>query len=200
MSLKTTYTDSVYTQKEYQMIQENGYVVLKDITSYSQEGDYYGCEDLNKQNLAYNQVENNFANIQALISQLATYGITATNSPSGIVSAVNTLAAQKYAAGYNSGVAYVQNHASSYGLISKTQYDALKTKINNAINYLSAAIPCAINVYPVSGAFSDPITASEASSFKSACQSAVNAVRNPYTNFKNAAITALNNAMSSLTV
>lgn len=201
MSLKTTYVDSVYTQKEYRMTQDSGYVTMEDITSYSVDGDYYGCEDLNSQNLAYNQVDDKFSDVQSLLTKLSTtYGMTVTNSPSGIETAINLLASQKYTAGYNSGVSYVQSHASSYGLKTKAEYDALKTRISQAINYLSTAISCVINVYPVAGSFSDPITASEASAFKSSASSSMNACRNPYTTFKNSAITVLNNAISQLSV
>ena len=201
MSLKTTYIDSVYTQKEYQMTQQtSGYVSLEDITTYSQEGDYYGCEDLNKQNNEYNKVSNDFDNIQGLISRLNYYGITVSNNPSSIENAINSLAATKYSAGRNSGISYVQNHATTYGLRTSAEYGTLTNKVQTALNAMLTAISYINIINPITGSFSDPITSSEASSFKSSANSAIDGARTPFTTFKNTAINLINTAVNALNV
>lgn len=201
MSLKTTYTDSGYTQKEYRMTQQSsGYVTLEDVTVYSPEGDYYGCEDLNKQNYEYNRISNDFSNIQSLISRLSSYGMTVTNSPDAIVNAINLLASNKYNAGKSSGISYVQNHATSYGLRTSAEYGVLTGKVQRAYNAMAAAISYNNPYSPISGGFSDPITSSEANAFKSSANAAIDGTRTPFTTYKGTAISNINTAVSELTV
>lgn len=207
MSLKVDYQDSVYTQKQYIMTQnQDGSYSLEDATVYSTEGDYYGAEDLNKQNAAYNSLENDFSNIQGLISQLNTklspYGKSVSgNSPSAITAAINELYQSTFNANRTVGQNKVRSNPNSYGLISQSQIDTLRNKLLTAINYLQTAIAWNGIVVPtISISVHDPITNSEARTVRNTFNAAIDDTRTPFTTFKNAAITVLNNSKNSLAV
>lgn len=201
MSLKTDYKDSVYSQKLYHMTNIGSDVMLEDVTVYSQEGNYYGAENLNAQNREYNAVENDYNEINRLISRFAFYGITVSDkSPNGIKNALDALALAKYTEGKNSGVNYVKTHTSEFNLVSAADYNVLANKARAAANKLMEWIPYS-NGQPTPGLiYSDPITNSEARSVRNVLSEILNDTRSAFTTFYNQALTNLATAKSYLNV
>lgn len=174
MALKTDYVDAVYTQKKYKQSSDGqGNIILTDDTEYTQTGDSYGCEDLNKQNREYNRIENGLHNIDSFITILNTalnpYGKSVSeNSPSGIMDALNLLASYKRAEGEATGISKVRNNPTAYGVydprplyITESSY---RTQISNAIAALTATftpIPAPSSV--IVSFEHDPIHSGEAS-------------------------------------
>lgn len=201
MSLKTDYKDSVYTQKRYIMNEIGADVTFTDATEYNVEGDYYGAENLNEQNRAYNKIESDYAQIDRLVSKLNSYGITVSDrSPSGLNTLLNNLANNKYNAKRTEGQNYIKNNYSSYNFETSAHFEALKTRIREAKSALETNIPYT-NVQPgVSVTLSDPITSAQATSLKSALHNVINTVRSNFTSFYNTALNKLTTAANKLDV
>lgn len=209
MALKTNYIDSIYTQKQYKQTSDGqGNITLEDVTVYSQVGDSYGCEDLNKQNREYNRIENGLSNIDDFITALNTalnpYGESVSaNSPNAIMNALNSLAAHKRSEGEATGINKVRNNPTSYGVydprplyITENSY---RTQISNAIAALTGTFTPIPSPSPVYISFEhDPIHSGEASRARNALNGVLSTVKNGWTTAEGQGETQFNGAINAL--
>jgi len=157
MILDTDYRDSVYSGNKKYAVTNNGdgTVSIEDKTTYTVDGDYYGCADINKENYQYNNLNVDYQIVNQLIAKIQSYGVTVSgNSPTAIINALNTLANNKYNAGRTNGRNAVISNPNAYGLYSSAQYQAqtgastdYDRRIAAAKNYLNAFNASVMNHY-----------------------------------------------------
>lgn len=211
MELKTNYVDSQYSQKKYKKTSiDSTTITLEDTTDYSPQGDYYGTEDLNMQNLTCNELNHNYGQIDELIRILRDErGITvANNSPASIMSALLTDQTAFYNSGIADAKAYIQNHPTEYGYVpyatyqaAKAQNDTLNGKRRRAQGYLTS-IP-AYNPPSVEPSYSfghDPITDAEAQGARSSLNAFVGQIGTAFDSFYSSGHYQLESAATELSV
>ena len=153
MILKTNYRDSIYSEKKYRITDNgDGTCAIEDKTVYADEGDYYGAGDINKQNLQTNTLVAQYPYINQIIAKLRTYGITISDysSPSDIVSAIQTIATNRYNSGRTTGRNRVTSDPNSYNLYSESQYMAqasLEDNYRSAIEIAYSALLSSADSY-----------------------------------------------------
>lgn len=154
MALKTNYIDSVYTQKKYdKFVGTDGYYRFRDATDYDIIGDYYGANDINAQNSAYNNLATKFEIIASLIEKIEAKDIEITdNDINTILVAISNCATQEYYSAYNKAiqdtVAEVVAEPGKYNLVDSTLVNEInatitqnKQDIEFALTYIDSAIP-----------------------------------------------------------
>lgn len=149
MILKTSYTDRVVsgTRKFEYVNNGDGTYCIEDKSVYSNEGDYYGAADLNKQNYVCNKLEDDYVIVDELIAKIQTYGVTPSdNSPASIIAAINSIATTYYNNGRTAGRTEVTSHPNNYGLYTGAQYadvthreSSYENRMNEAISVLNSA-------------------------------------------------------------
>lgn len=121
MTLKTDYKDYQFqegeTLRKYQQISNNdGTISLRDVTSYQQEGDRFSASDINSTNAKVNELDQDVSGLQTDVSTLKSN----TNILQTSVSNINTRL---------NGLTFVT--------LTQTEYDALSTKDNNTIYFIT---------------------------------------------------------------
>ena len=121
MTLKTDYKDYQFqegeTLRKYQQISnEDGTISFRDVTSYQQEGDRFSASDINSTNAKVNELDQTVNPIKTDVSTLQSDTSTLKTNVSTINTRLNNL---------------------SFVTLTQTEYDALVTKDNNTIYFIT---------------------------------------------------------------